>query len=84
MVFGALVLKNRKGIKLHKKLGYVYIASMLVLNFSAIAITNMSGSVGVFHLFRLISLPTTFAAIYFPVFARDNPKWLLRHFEFMY
>jgi len=84
LVFGAIVLKNRKGNKLHKRLGYVYIANMLVLNVSAIGITNMSGSVGMFHLFILISLPTTLAAIYFPVFSRSNPNWRIRHFEFMY
>ena len=84
MIVGALVLSQPKGTVNHKRLGYIYFSSMLALNLSAIPITNMTGSVGLFHLFVVFSLPVTLAALYFPVFARHNPKWKLRHFEFMF
>ena len=57
---------------------------MLILNISAIGITNMTGSFGYFHIFVLISLPTILAAAYFPIFARSKQNWMLRHFEFMF
>ena len=59
-------------------------ACMQLLNLSAIPITNMTGSIGLFHVFVAISLPTTLAAMYFPMFGRANPRWKQRHFEFTY
>lgn len=84
MLSGAIVLASTKGTNLHKKVGYVYFVSMLVLNITAIPITNMSGSIGVFHIFILFSLPTTLIALYHPLFGRHKPSWLLQHFTFMY
>jgi uncharacterized membrane protein len=84
LAIGAVVLSIKKGTGLHKKLGYFYVGCMIVLNVSAIPITNMTGSFGLFHVFVVVSLPTIIAAIYFPVFARENPNWKLRHFEFMF
>lgn len=57
---------------------------MLLLNLSAIPITNITGSIGLFHVFVAISLPTTLAAMYFPVFGRSNLRWKRFHFEFTY
>jgi len=84
LVFGGLVLKKSKGTVFHKKLGYIYVINMLILNFSAMGITNMTGSMGLFHIFIIFSLPTTLAAMYFPLFARKNRNWMRKHFEFMY
>ena len=84
MFVGAWILWKPKGTRAHRYLGYVYFASMLLLNLSAIPITNMTGSIGLFHVYVAISLPTTLAAMYFPMFCRSNPYWKQRHFEFTY
>ena len=84
LIFGAIVLSNPKGTAKHKRLGYIYFASMLALNLSAIPITNMTGSIGLFHLFVAMSLPTTLAALYFPLFGRANPNWKMHHFTYMF
>ncbi|WP_028115116.1 DUF2306 domain-containing protein [Ferrimonas senticii] len=84
LVIGAVVLASKKGTNKHKKLGYVYFFSMLVLNLSAIPITSMSGSIGLFHIFILLSLPTTIMALYIPLFWRHKTNWLVLHFSFMY
>ena len=84
LIFGAIVLSNPKGTAKHKRLGYIYFASMLALNVSAIPITNMTGSIGLFHLFVVMSLPTTLAALYFPLFGRANPNWKMQHFTCMF
>ena len=84
MLSGMIVLSSPKGTSLHKKIGYLYFISMLVLNISAIPITNMSGSIGIFHIFILLSFPTTILALYYPLLGRHKPNWLLQHFSFMY
>ena len=84
LIFGAIVQSNPKGTAKHKRLGYIYFASMLALNLSAIPITNMTGSIGLFHLFVVISLPTTLAALYFPLFGRANANWKMHHFTYMF
>ena len=84
LIFGAIVLANPKGTAKHKRLGYIYFASMLALNLSAIPITNMTGSIGLFHLFVVMSLPTTLAALYFPLFGRTNPNWKMHLFACMF
>jgi uncharacterized membrane protein len=84
LLAGAWIFWKPKGTRQHRQLGYVYFASMLLLNFSAIPITNMTGSIGLFHVFVVISLPTVLGAMYFPMFARLNPNWKRRHFEFTY
>ena len=84
LIVGLIVLLSKKGTGEHKKLGYIYVLSMLILNISAIPITNMSGSIGLFHVFILISLPTIITAIYIPLFMRNKPNWVSMHFSFMY
>ena len=84
LIFGMMVLLKKKGTTTHRILGYIYFVSMLALNITAIPITNMTGSIGLFHVFVAISLPTILIAIYFPLFGRTHSNWMLRHFEFMY
>jgi uncharacterized membrane protein len=84
LIVGFINLCSPKGTRRHKLVGYVFVASMLALNLSAIPIQRMYGGFGPFHVFILISLPTVLAAIYYPVLGRSNPKWLQRHLGFMY
>lgn len=84
MCVGAWLLSKPKGTREHRYLGHVFFVSMLLLNLSAIPITNMTGSVGLFHVFVAISLPTTLAAMYFPLFGRQNSNWKKHHFAFTY
>lgn len=83
LVFGALVLFYHKGTKLHRTVGYLYFSSMLILNLSALPIQRMSGGIGPFHIFVLISLPTVLAALYFPLCRRTHPNWLWHHSNLM-
>ena len=83
LVAGALVFRNTKGTQRHKTTGYVYVVSMLTLNLTAVFLQNLFGGFGWFHLFILMSLPNLLVGMYFPLFARRNPKWQVYHFEFM-
>ncbi|WP_018982621.1 DUF2306 domain-containing protein [Salinimonas chungwhensis] len=84
LLLGAFVLFKPKGTKQHRIYGYLYVVSMLLLNITAIPITNMTGSIGFFHVFIVISLPTILMAMYYPLFARTTKNWMIKHFSYMY
>lgn len=45
---------------------------MLTLNLTAIPITNMTGEVGMSHIFVVMSLPVILIALYYALFGRSN------------
>jgi uncharacterized membrane protein len=81
MALGTIVLWGKKGTKRHKKIGYAYVISMLLLNISAFGIYNFGG-VSLFHGFAIVSLFAIGMGIV-PAIKRSSPKWYGRHFYFM-
>jgi uncharacterized membrane protein len=81
---GAFVVFQVKGTPLHRRVGWVYVASMLVLNVSALTLYRLTGTFGPFHVAALLSLMTVVAGV---VAARQrmrgNRTWLRRHYFFM-
>lgn len=55
---GAAVLLSAKGTTRHRQLGWLYAASMLLLNASALFIFRLLGRVGPFHAAAVVSLVT--------------------------
>ena len=80
MVTGVVVILNKKGTKFHKKLGYVYVACMLLLNFSSFFIVNFKGF-SIFHFFAIISLISIFTGMFAAIKRYKN--WLYQHYYFM-
>ena len=58
MITGSLVLILKKGTKLHKKVGYVYIFSMVILLITAFMIFRLFNGWGVFNYTALLSTVT--------------------------
>lgn len=83
LITGLFVLTTTKGTKTHKKIGYVYSISMILLNLTAFMIYKLYGKFGIFHWFAVISCLTLFAGL-FPVLTKRNKNYLLKHFNFMY
>ena len=83
LVTGFIVLRNIKGTKFHKKVGYIYSIAMISLNLSAIPITNLFNGFGPFHFFIVMSLPTIIVGLYLPIFGRHFKNWQRNHFECM-
>lgn len=83
LISGGIVLLTKKGTSNHKLIGYTYVVSMILLNLTAIPITNLFGGIGPFHVFILFSLPTVLMAIYYPTFGRKDSEWLVKHLSFM-
>lgn len=80
ILFGTIVLLNKKGTSFHKKIGYCYLACMIVLNLTSFAIVNFEGF-SLFHFFSIVSLTSISLGIY-PAFKRKE-NWLTQHFYFM-
>ncbi len=80
---GTLVLLLKKGSKRHKQVGYVYVASMVVLIMTAFSIYRLFGGFGIFHLAALGSTVTLLGGMV-PVITKRPKNWLGMHFAFMY
>lgn len=80
MITGLIVILNTKGTKFHKRVGYVYVVNMLLLNISSFFISNFNGF-SIFHFFAIVSLITILAGMY-PVLKRSK-NWLQKHYYFM-
>lgn len=83
MVTGALVIVNPKMGTLHKRLGYGYVVSMLLLNSTAFQIYHLFGRFGPFHILAIMSLICVLGGI-IPALARQHVRnWLHWHYYFM-
>lgn len=83
MAMGLFVLVSTKGTKKHKRVGYIYSISMILLNVTAFLIYRLFGRFGIFHWFAVASCLTLLAGLY-PILSRTGKNYLLTHFSFMY
>lgn len=80
---GTAVILTRKGTRLHRTLGHVYLTNMIALNISALFIYELYGDFGPFHWMALGSLLTLIAGMV-PVFTRrPKGRWLELHAAFI-
>ena len=84
LAMGTLILIITKGTRLHKKMGYGYVISMVVLNITAFTIYRLFGQFGPFHIAAIASSATLIAGIIPPLFFRHKKSWITFHFTFMY
>lgn len=81
ILIGAAMFLRKKGGSLHRRLGYLYSAALLLVNLSALSVYQHSGGPGPFHVLALISLATLGAGL-IPALSR-RPGWMHRHAYFM-
>lgn len=83
MLMGAIVIVKPKRGLFHKRIGYAYVASMVVLNITAFQIYRLFGRFGPFHALAIISLFSLMAGIA-PALLRQRVKnWMHWHYYFM-
>jgi len=82
VVLGSLVLAQRKGTRVHKLTGYFYVASMVILNGSAMNSYHLFGKWGPFHYGALLSVATLMMG-FLPAFFRAK-NWIHWHVAGMY
>lgn len=79
---GAVVLLQRKGTRGHRRLGWVYVGSMLAMNGSALLIYRLFGGFGPFHVAAIASLGTLMVGVFVMRRPRD-PRAVERHYYWM-
>lgn len=84
LVFGTWVLVGRKATKTHRRAGYAYAVSMVLLLVTAFMIYRLFGRFGVFHVAAIVSTVTLFGGMLPVIFRRPRKTWLNLHFSFMY
>ncbi len=84
LIFGTLVLASRKGTARHKKLGYIYVVSMVALNVTSYLIYNLFGKWGAFHYAAVVSTFTLLAGFIPVVTQKPRNSWVYLHISFMY
>lgn len=84
LALGTIVLATPKGTRLHKRLGYGYVASMVVLNITAFMIYRLFGRFGPFHVAAIASSATLLAGIIPAIFLRHKKSWIYLHLSCMY
>ena len=83
LVAGAIVLIRRKGNASHRRIGWLYVASMVLMNGTALMIYRLTRTFGPFHIAALVSLGSLTAGI-IPAWRRlPKGQWLDRHYSFM-
>jgi uncharacterized membrane protein len=83
LVFGTWVLITSKGTRAHRRIGYLYTVSMILLIATAFLIYRLFGRFGVFHAAALVSAATLTCGM-LPAVLRKPKNWLDLHFSFMY
>lgn len=59
----SLVLKNAKGTKTHKKIGYVYAIAMVIVLVTSFQIYRLNGTFGILHWIAVLSSITLLAGM---------------------
>ncbi|MFK7812406.1 MAG: DUF2306 domain-containing protein [Maribacter sp.] len=83
LIAGSLVLKNRKGTKIHKKTGYMYTIAMTIVLTTSFMIYRLHGAFGILHWFAVISSITLLAGM-LPMFFKKPSNYMNLHSSFMY
>jgi uncharacterized membrane protein len=82
LIFGTLVLLRPKGTTFHRKIGYGYLVSMVLVNLSAFGIFHLFGRFGIFHVLAIVSLVNLTLGM-IPIFRR-SPQSIAYHMYWMY
>lgn len=84
MLAGAFVLATPKGTKRHKQVGYIYVASLILVCASAMGIYRLTGTFGIFHVTAIVGF-LTLAGGMIPMFIKNlENKYKAVHVWFMY
>lgn len=83
LALGLGIFTTRRGTPTHRKLGYCYVVSMLIMNVAALFLYARTGALGPFHVAALISLATLIAGALPAIRRRPQHGWLSLHWEFM-
>jgi uncharacterized membrane protein len=83
VISAVIILFSEKGTEFHKKIGYVYVGCIILMNFSSFGVTEfVNGSFGPFHFGSLVSLFFTIIGTDAAI-RKKGPNWLRRHYYYI-
>ncbi len=74
----AIVLFAPKGTRIHKRMGYVFAVSLLLVNVTAAFMYNLTETVNFLHVFIILSFFSLSSGMWAAI-RRKSPNWLTRH-----
>ena len=80
---GLAILFVAKGSMPHRRLGWIYLSSMVALNVTALSLFRLTGRFGPFHAAALVSICTLIAGSLPVLVRRPKSSWLELHAHFM-
>lgn len=83
LIAGSLILANKKGTSLHKKLGRVYGISMIFVCITSFMIYRVHGTFGVLHVFAAISTITLILGM-LPLYIKHYKNPIVIHLSWIY
>ncbi|TXF88630.1 hypothetical protein FUA23_14285 [Neolewinella aurantiaca] len=84
MLAGGGVLFLPKGTVLHRRLGYIYVVTMVVMLGTAFSIYSLYGEFGLFHYLAVFSSLTLIGGMVPVILKKPKPGYVSMHFSFMY
>ena len=84
LIFGTWVLVAQKGTETHRKVGYLYAISMVLLIATALMIYRLFGTFGLFHYAAVVSGITLAGGMIPVILRKPKDSWLAFHLSFMY
>src|SRR5690349_2876542 len=80
---GAWIFATPKGTPRHVRFGWLYVAAMLFVDGSALAIRRLTGRFNLFHALAAISLAMVLGGVAQVVWRLRIRRWLWRHYQYM-
>lgn len=84
LITGTTTLFLKKGTKLHIRIGYTYVISMIVLLVTSFMIYRLFNGFGIFHYASIVSSISVLLGILPPIFLRHKSYWARLHFTAMF
>jgi len=81
LVLGTIVIGAAKATPFHRMIGAGYVAAMVIVNLSALAIYRLTGHFEAFHALALLNLAVLGRGVAAALIRR--PGWLSIHYQFM-
>ena len=83
LLSGTVVIMRRKGTRNHKRIGYVYVVSMITMLVTSFMIYRLYGKFGIFHCLAVVSTITLLGGMV-PMLLKKPKGYVSMHFNFMY
>ena len=83
LIFGTIIFLVPKVTRWHIRLGWIYVASIVGVNGTALAIYELTGRFNLFHALALASLAMVVVGLVQVVPRRRPRKWVWRHYQYM-